>query len=386
MVSLSLLDQRQFFVLRALLGTPRLICADEPTAGLEENDALLLLDLLRRISERCAVLHVSHNQRHVRHLGGRTLLLANGRILADHPTELFFSEDASEPARHFARTGGYPSDADDETDVPDEVIADDPRREDSQNAASAEEANTRGDEGAVVADAAMIDPAMIDPAMIDADMIDPAMIDAAADDAPAVVAPALTPAHLRAEAKRHVPPRDYRWLIPGRLGGMPRPGLMTVLEEDLLGLASLDVDILVTLEEDATLDPSVLSRYGIESVHFPIVDMEAPSLEQAYAFTEQVDHWLRDGKVVALHCRAGLGRTGTMLAAQLVWEGASSAEAVESARNVHSRWIQSETQLLFIEEFERSCPHHHEFPSPAVRRAADQKQRLRVLEGERDVT
>ena len=60
----------------------------------------------------------------------------------------------------------------------------------------------------------------------------------------------------------------------------------------------------------------------------------------------------RDGRVLAFHCRAGLGRTGTLLAAVLIWRGQGAVEAIETARAVHPRWIQSQEQFAFLEALE----------------------------------
>jgi len=54
-----------------------------------------------------------------------------------------------------------------------------------------------------------------------------------------------------------------------------------------------------------------------------------------------------------MHCRAGLGRTGTMLAAVLIAEGLAALDALEAVRRVQPRFVQSQTQLDFLERFER---------------------------------
>jgi len=52
-----------------------------------------------------------------------------------------------------------------------------------------------------------------------------------------------------------------------------------------------------------------------------------------------------------VHCRAGLGRTGTVLAAHLIWEGKGSLSALEYVRRIEPRWVQSEAQVKFLEAF-----------------------------------
>jgi atypical dual specificity phosphatase len=63
---------------------------------------------------------------------------------------------------------------------------------------------------------------------------------------------------------------------------------------------------------------------------------------------------MQDGDVVAFHCRAGLGRTGTMLAAQLVWAGHPPRAAIDTVRSINPRCIQSDAQIQFLRQFEIS--------------------------------
>ena len=62
---------------------------------------------------------------------------------------------------------------------------------------------------------------------------------------------------------------------------------------------------------------------------------------------------MADGASVAIHCRAGLGRTGTLLAAVLIYEGFAALDAIERVRRVQPRFVQSQSQAEFLERFER---------------------------------
>ncbi|MBX3232613.1 MAG: ATP-binding cassette domain-containing protein [Labilithrix sp.] len=164
--------------------------------------------------------------------------------------------------------------------------------------------------------------------------------------------PQPTPLPAGALGARAAGPRGFFWIVPGRLGGLPRPGIVAELEHDLAGLAELGVGVLVTLEESVTVAPERLAAIGVAPIHFPIPDMGAPDVVPAIALCARVAAEMARGRVVALHCRAGLGRTGTLLASQLVWSGESAVRAIERVRQINPRCIQSDAQIAFLRAFE----------------------------------
>jgi len=91
----------------------------------------------------------------------------------------------------------------------------------------------------------------------------------------------------------------------------------------------------------------------MSSIFFPIVDMHAPRVEDAARLCEEINRLNEAGKAVALYCRAGMGRTGTMLAGQLIWEGVDPLDALQTARGICRGWEQSDRQVEFLREFSR---------------------------------
>ncbi|MDD4958907.1 MAG: hypothetical protein PHS51_06125, partial [Gallionella sp.] len=59
-------------------------------------------------------------------------------------------------------------------------------------------------------------------------------------------------------------------------------------------------------------------------------------------------------------CLAGMGRTGTILAAYLIWEGQSALDALETARSIEPRWVQSQAQVSFLTAFELALQKIHD--------------------------
>lgn len=91
---------------------------------------------------------------------------------------------------------------------------------------------------------------------------------------------------------------------------------------------------------------------GIATENLPIVDDELPtSLE---AFTALVDRILvatAAGEIVAVHCRGGTGRTGTVVAACLVKLGYSAEDAIAAVQQVRSGALGGDAQRDFIHRF-----------------------------------
>lgn len=144
-------------------------------------------------------------------------------------------------------------------------------------------------------------------------------------------------------------PRHFHWVQPS-LAGMGRPGLMNDIEQDLAALGAEGVDVLVSLTQ-RRIPQEVLTPHGIAGRHLPIPDMGVPSLNAAATLCRDVQRALENGSRVAYHCDAGLGRTGTLLASQLVWGGANADAAIEHVRTCIRGAIQTDSQLSFIHRF-----------------------------------
>ncbi len=132
------------------------------------------------------------------------------------------------------------------------------------------------------------------------------------------------------------------------------------LDLDLDAIAHWKPHAMLTLIETHEFDLLGVPRLGerarargIAWQHLPIGDMQPPDVR-----FEQ--HWktegprlcttLREGGRVLVHCRAGLGRAGTVAALMLVGLGVPGAEAVARVRAARPGTIQTEEQERYVLE------------------------------------
>jgi protein-tyrosine phosphatase len=136
--------------------------------------------------------------------------------------------------------------------------------------------------------------------------------------------------------------------VPGRLGITLCPGRRDrkrSLAADLAALAAAGTTHLISLvtpHELVTLGiadlPDRVSALGIAHRHVAIADGQIPDAAVAVRLTADVVALLRGGARVVVHCRGGLGRSGTVAALALRELGLSADEALLRVRRARGPW------------------------------------------------
>jgi D-xylose transport system ATP-binding protein len=119
--SLSGGQRQSVAVAKAVMLDAKLVIMDEPTAALGVSQTALVLDLIRRLSERgIAVLVVSHNLADVFQVADRLAVLYLGRLVTSGPASDYDTASAVDLITTGAsQRAHHPSDADDRTRIPD---------------------------------------------------------------------------------------------------------------------------------------------------------------------------------------------------------------------------------------------------------------------------
>ncbi len=142
-------------------------------------------------------------------------------------------------------------------------------------------------------------------------------------------------------------PTNFSWLIDAKLAGS---GMPTTLEE-INWVKSQGVKSIVTMTEYGL--PSTWVD-GIEYLHVPTEDLTAPDIDKIDSTVDFIAERIKNNEPVMVHCAAGIGRTGTILASYLIkYKKMSSKEAIEKVRKERPGSIQSTSQEIAVSSYEK---------------------------------
>lgn len=97
-----------------------------------------------------------------------------------------------------------------------------------------------------------------------------------------------------------------------------------------------------------------LMRHGIHYYEFPWPDMTAPDTDIVLRSVQVMDSHVRSSGKVLVHCHAGLGRTGLLIACYFVYTSKmKSDDAIRLVRLSRPGAVQTNSQVEFVKGFER---------------------------------
>lgn len=155
---------------------------------------------------------------------------------------------------------------------------------------------------------------------------------------------------LTEDEKRQVILPNFSWLVEQKLAALSYPES----EDAFTLLWKMGIRALINLTEKP-LPGELLKKVDILTEQIPVADFTAPTLKQVEQACTKINYYMKSDMPVAVHCMAGLGRTGTILACYLVGGGKSADEAITNIRKWRPGSIETLDQVAVVHEYEQFC-------------------------------
>ena len=143
-------------------------------------------------------------------------------------------------------------------------------------------------------------------------------------------------------------PYKFSWLIESKLAGSSIPTSINevqwVIDQGVKSIVTVKEE---PLDDDWTKDVSYL--------HVHSNDMSVPELDDLVSAVDFIHSRITNNEPVMVHCLAGLGRTGTLLACYLIkYQKMLADDAIQKVREERPGSIQSFPQEEMIFQFAKS--------------------------------
>ncbi len=146
----------------------------------------------------------------------------------------------------------------------------------------------------------------------------------------------------------------------GRIGTMPKPRGNEWLETEMQSLQQTGVDVVVSLltyaenrELSLTEEAAYCQAQDLDFITYPIPDFDVPASKiDASKVVRTLAGLLDEGKSIAIHCRAGIGRSSLIAASILTTFNLSSEEAFARIEQARGRPVpDTQAQKDWVEGF-----------------------------------
>ena len=143
-------------------------------------------------------------------------------------------------------------------------------------------------------------------------------------------------------------PDNFSWLIEDKLAGSAIP----TSKDEVKWLQEEGVKSIVTIREEP-LDDDWTS--DVNYLHVLSDDMGVPTFDDLKNSVDFIHDRIENNEPVLVHCLAGLGRTGTILACYLIkYQKMSAEDAIQHVRKKRHGSIQSFVQEELIFQYAKT--------------------------------
>ena len=147
-------------------------------------------------------------------------------------------------------------------------------------------------------------------------------------------------------------PPNFQYIEGFAVAGSGSPVAEGALPQVLDSLRREGIGAIVSLTE-RPLDAAPIREFEFEYLHVPVEDFTAPTAAQIDRVMAFIEGSLEAGHKVLVHCWAGIGRTGTMLACFLVRRGYKPAEAITRLRRQRPGAVEAYGQEYAVYQYAR---------------------------------
>ena len=142
-------------------------------------------------------------------------------------------------------------------------------------------------------------------------------------------------------------PDNFSWIIEEKLAGSAIP----TSKEEIDWIKQEGVKSIVTIREEPLEDEWIKE---VNYLHVHSNDMGIPEFSDLVNSVDFIHQRITNDEPVMVHCLAGLGRTGTILACYLIkYKDMTANDAIEKVRQERHGSIQSFSQEEIIFRFEK---------------------------------